>query len=147
MIEEKLYRIWFFNSNNRGEMARILSNSFEQVQDFILNSSDFINQQYKDEIEKTDFGLEWNICKECRENQKNQRYEDFEEQCNFCECYLEGYQIEELEDYTKEECDFKTIFGTNDFYDLTEKEPTKAKDWNLFPKILRLYEYFQVLQV
>ena len=54
---------------------------------------------------------------------------DLDYNCDKEECdywTTEGYQIEE--DNTIEE-EFKTIYGTNDFFDLTKSDP-KSSDWD-----------------
>ena len=63
-----LYRIWSFDSNDRREIARIKAFDFETVQEFLLNT--FIKPEYQQNIELTDYGLEWNnnTPEECLEN-------------------------------------------------------------------------------
>jgi len=143
----KLYRIWSFDSNDRSEIARAIAANFETVQDYLLK--EFIKPEFRNEVEITDYGLQWNsnTPKECLEyaDPETYEYETKEELtqafnndeinlCEFCEGCTAGFQIEELEKPTGlhfgETFEFKTIFGTNDFYDLTGKRHTKAKDHN-----------------
>jgi len=67
---------------------------------------------------------------ECMEYELN---EDFNP-CETCEGCTVGLQIEEIEKPSGvtfgETFEFKTIMGTNDFYDLTTKRARKSKDFN-----------------
>lgn len=129
----KLYRIWSFDYNDRREIARAIARDFETVQDYLLN--EFIKPEFREDIELTDYGLEWDETPDL-ETALQEGYvkneEEYEEYMQYGEADIRGFQIEEIEQpsglYWGEEFHFKTIFGTNDFYDLTGKRHTKAKD-------------------
>jgi hypothetical protein len=127
--EIKLYRIWSYDSNDRSETARAIARDYETVLQFVKKTFIDLEELRKNnvELEETEMGLEW--CESC----VNCEGKDTEE-CNMCEIQLSGYQIEEIETPDSinfgETFDFKTIFGTNDFYDLTGKRPKKSEDWN-----------------
>jgi len=131
----KLYRIWYSDGNDRSESARILACDFDVVQEFLLKT--FIEPESQGEIELTDFGLEWSECdlRECQKIAKEDNpeitEEDLEDICSMCDNpNMKYFEIEELEDFDKSELEFKTIYGTNDFYDLTKDKPIKAEDWS-----------------
>jgi hypothetical protein len=130
----KLFIIWRFDNSDRCESMRVLGFNFEQVQNFILD--EFIKEEFKESIEFTDFGLEWEARKpqECfnelsKEEKKEIDYNIYEV-CTFCDGCIEGFQIEETEEYTKEDLELKLIDGSNQFYDLTKDVPIKAENWN-----------------
>lgn len=70
------------------------------------------------------------IIDTCKKYKLDQNYNP----CEFCDGCLTGFQIEEIENPDGkswgETFEFKTIMGTNDFYDLTGDKPEKAQDWN-----------------
>jgi len=128
-----LFRIWYFTQNDRSEIARVKANEFDDVQEFL--KADFIKKEFQNQVEQTDIGLEWmeNTPEKCFEEltseEKTQYKGDITEICNGCDGCCAGFQIEEIEQPQKEDFELKTIYGTNDFYDLTVKPYVKAKDW------------------
>ena len=128
----KLYRIWSGDSNDRSEIARIKAKNFETVQDFLLQ--EFIKPEFRDQIEKTEFGLEWNTRtpEECFEDlsEEEQSKISIDDVCMCCDGCTTYLQIEEIEKPDSKSFEFKTIWGTNEYYDLTGEKPVKAEDWH-----------------
>jgi len=128
-----LYRIWIYNSNDRRETARIKATDFDVVQQFLL--SDFIKPEHREEVELTEYGLEWldgdpEECKQHQDLDSEDRDDPDYNPCEYCDGCNAGFQIEEVEDPDPEDYSFLTIFGTNDYYDLTQPQPEKAEDWD-----------------
>lgn len=124
MPETHLYRLWHGNDNNRAEIARFKAIDAEAVADYVkkdfLAHDTEITNEFGDEISQY---LEFDLCKTCRA-ESGDNFDD--EDCEYCE-KAEWVQIEQDDDI---EADFKTIYGTNDYYDLTNPEgEEKAPDW------------------
>lgn len=128
MTKPKLYRIWYSDGNNRDELFRAKAHDIENVVEFI--KSDILKPESLENLD-VDLSNEYfaviylDSCIECEFSTNNERNEDNEE-CEFCE-QSETITIE-LDNEIEPE--LKTIYGTNDYYDLTLKTPQKAKDWN-----------------
>ena len=88
-----------------------------------------INNEFGDEIS---LYFEFDLCKTCRAESGD----DFDEAaCEYCE-KAEWVQIEQDDDI---EPKFDTIYGTSDYYDLTQpEEAQKSPDWS--PEIKAAYE-------
>jgi hypothetical protein len=124
MTESHLYRVWLGNNNDRRELARFRAHDAEDVLEYLKKH--FIKEDV--EIEMTDwheYGIYviFNVCADCET-----RLESDDGECPVLECDIQEYiDIEENDDI---EPDFKTIFGTTDFYDLTlPKGHEKKEDW------------------
>ena len=89
----------------------------------------FIKEEYRQDIECTEIGIEWSKCEDCTAH-LDLTNETKEEICESCEDSTEGIQIEEIEEIDDEDLSFKTIYGTNEFFDLTTKDHKKAENWN-----------------
>jgi len=127
-----LYRIWWGTSNNRSEFAHIKANDIDKVIDFV--KSEFLEPDtefYSEDGDSEHLYLMIDLCKDC-DKEELRRLNDIESDYDLCEsCEMSEY-IEILEDNDTEE-DFKTIMGTNEFYDLTNPEQTqKALNWSNF---------------
>ena len=123
----KLYRLWSFDSNDRSEIAHVIARSFKDAQQFAL--SYYVETQYQKDVELSECGIEWSICGDC--NASNDLAEETKEEiCGTCENNIEGIQIEETEEINTDDLSFKTIMGTNDFFDLTTKYVKKSQNWN-----------------
>lgn len=148
-----IWRIWEFDSNDRQEIARIGTkgldedSEFETVQEFVLD--EFIKPEFRSDVEKTEFGLIWDEStpEECLKIQiENGEFGEFRnaaemesafendeyspcESCDGCEMGLEIEFVGEEGSDWQNKPEFKTIYGTNEFYDLSEKKPKKASDW------------------
>jgi len=126
-----LFRVWYFDSNDREEIARFKADDFEDVQDYLLKH--FIKEGKQEEIEETDFGLMWNQFEpdECIEQHRADGVEEARDEdynpCDMCDGCEAGFSIEEIEDPTEDEFEFKTIQGTNDYYDLTIRKSLEKK--------------------
>jgi len=135
-----LFRIWYFTENDRRETARIKAYDFESVQKFLLD--EFIKPEFRDQVDLDEYGLSWmdNEPKECLEQMRldepdNKEYKDEDfNPCESCDGCTVGFQIEEVEEPDGkswgETWEFKTIYGTNDFWDLTKDKPEKSPNWN-----------------
>jgi len=133
VIKMSLFRIWMWDQNDRREVARFKAEEFEDVQQYLLKN--FIKSEFQDDIESTECGLEW-MNQDPEQCLKEIDIEDLTEDereaynegeycpCETCEGCLMGYHIEEIEDPDGvswgETWEFKTIYGTNEFYDLTQ---------------------------
>ena len=148
-----LFRIWNYDFNDRCEIARFKADDFDEVQEYLLKN--FIWEESQERVEKTDFGLEWNEftkeecieqhaedkdCDACiygpnhglRCKESNLECVAFEldpdyDPCNMCDGCITGFEIEEVEDPTDDEFEFKTIYGTNEYYDLTIRKALEKK--------------------
>ena len=131
-----LYRIWYFTQNNRSEIARIKANNYLQAERFIMESNEFLDQSITENLDFNidsdgEFGfIEWND----NEPSGCLEYSDDPEitEDNICESCMGcnvGFQIEEVEDPEPSDYEFKTVKGSNEYYDLTGEKPVKASDW------------------
>ncbi len=126
--EPKYFEIWHSDGNDRTQLARVKAFDIKDVVNFSLD--EFLTPEAKKDAD-IDISYEdtaiinLNVCSDCEFKDKNS------EECNFCE--LSETLTVELDTYDKTE-HYKTIFGTDDFYDLTKPKPTKNKDWNPFLK-------------
>ena len=157
----KLFSIYYFSYDNRSEIARIKSFDYDTVQNFLLTQ--YIKPEHREEIEKTDYGLEWfentnedcllyvalcDKCKHCIDSYSiNQACElglscgietcsrftldKSYNACDYCESLcLRGFSIEEFTEPTENDYSFKTIYGTNEYFDLTQEPYTKSENWS-----------------
>lgn len=122
-----LYRLWQYDSNDRSEIARVISENFKTVQEWAMEH--FIKEEFRQDVECTEIGIEWSKCGDCTAH-LDLTDETKEEICESCEDSTEGIQIEEIETIEDEDLSFKTIYGTNEFFDLTTKDHKKAENWN-----------------
>jgi len=159
-MEAVLYRIYFYTSNSRKEIARILAYDYDHVIQLIKSA--FIDPQWVDRFEEYDWGLEAIVCdpSECKEYIKDcdncllhcgqwkhsgQCPLIDEEPCDSCtEPMREGFYIEEVDDYTDSDLSFKTIYGTNEFYYINQQgiaykappwSPILAEAWRKSPEL------------
>jgi len=142
--ECSLFRIFYFDNNDRWEQCRAVARDVNDVIDFI--KQEYINPEHLDEIEETEYGIEWMDCDPdlCRE------LSDEENPCESCiSAEVAGFYIEEVDDPTVDELSYKTIFGTNDFYVLYKNDDgsisaKKADDWSpMTVMAMRLSELFR----
>jgi hypothetical protein len=127
----KLYRIWESDGNDRNEYAKVKANDSEQVIQWLQET--YFKPEALQELDIDDGVIFWNDCdkEECAKlNNVPIESEDFEVMCDSCETSQHSLSIEEIENPTPEDFEYKTIYGTNDFYDLTQDTPVKAEDWN-----------------
>ena len=130
MTEAKLYRIWWGDNNDRREIARIKSEDLDQVKEFVAKKYLNPDTEYEELGDCDNLILSLNVCQHCDPLEYAEEGQTEEEICEACE-YSEYIQIE-LDTWGYEE-ELKTIFGTNDFYDLTDPEETeKTKIYNEF---------------
>lgn len=123
----KYYRIWYSDGNDRTELGKVKAKDIDTVEEFCLKQ--FIKEDARDEIEiesssEDQSYLTWYEEPECE-------FCDFDkdsEECEFCEQPSYYIEIEETDD-TEES--FKTIFGTDDFWDLTKNPPRKNPNWGM----------------
>ncbi len=113
-----IYRIWSYDSNDRSEIGRIKALNFETVQDFILYST--IKPEYRKDITETDIGFELITCnkEECLENNQEENEDSICDLCSMPSIY--GIEIQEYQDSEIEQ-EYKTILGTNEYWNLTLK--------------------------
>jgi len=125
-----------WDNNDRREIGRVKAEEYEHVEQLILYG--FIKPEHREDIEITDYGLEWNeLTPEiCFKEYASQEYYDPDEWeeirydnsilCETCDGCTQGIHIEEIEDPDGESWgetfEFKTIFGSNDYYDLTQPQ-------------------------
>jgi len=139
-----LFRVWYDDSNDRTEIARFKADDFVDVQDYLLKH--FIKEGKQEEIEETDFGLMWNefTPDECLEQHKADEIEGAEDEdynpCDMCGGCSAGFSIEGVEEPTEDEFAFKTMRGTNDYYDLTKRKELEKKLEQLKAQYYRLSE-------
>jgi len=140
VIKMSLFRIWMWEQNDRREVARFKAEEFEDVQQYLLKK--FIKEECQDDIELTECGLEW-MNQDPEQCLKEIDIEDLTEDeveahtegeycpCETCEGCLMGYHLEEIEEADGvswgETWEFKTIQGTNEFYDLTIRTKLEKK--------------------
>ena len=122
-----LFAIYHFDYNDRDEIARFKAKTFEDVQAYLLKN--FIKEGQQDKIGETDFGLEWdeNYPDECRKQRaidEDKELDEDENPCDMCDGCTAGFEIDEIEEPEDDEFEFRTIYGTNEYYDLT-----KLKEW------------------
>jgi len=116
-----LFRVYWGTSNNRSEFARVKANDIEDViefakKEFLKPDTEF----YDIDGESDHIYMMIDLCTNCTDQS--------EENCDFCE---QSEYIEIEEDTYGYEPKFETIWGTNEFYDLTDPEqPEKALNWN-----------------
>ena len=133
-----IYRIFQSDGNDRSEISRVKSKDIDKVVEFI--KSYYIKEEYQDDFEE-DGDPEYSIylisnrCS-CQDDCDTLR-EDPESACESCEGSYLSFEIER-DDETERE--YKTIYGTDEFFDL-DKKPSfdkcgipndwgKNKDWN-----------------
>lgn len=127
----KLYRIWESDGNDRDEYARVKANDSEQVIEWLKQT--YFKPEALEQLDIQDDVIFWNDCdkEECAKmNDVSTDSEDYEVMCESCETSQHSLSIEEIENPTPEDFESKTIYGTNEFYDLTQDKPVKAEDWN-----------------
>jgi len=131
-----LYRIWYGDDNDRGEIARAKADDMDQVIDLIKREFLKKDVEYEEEGDDDDLILILDICSDCEYRDKLD--EDGERYCENC-TRTEWIQIERDDDVKPE---FKTIFGSNDFYDLTDPDKTRLiyneflnKAWEKSPRL------------
>jgi hypothetical protein len=117
-----LYRVWWFESDEGG------GDRSEHMRLRACNMGDAIDYVQKTEF-KPEFQKDVNIDSDSKfavldvyEPSEEDNEDDFEAHGRTV-----GFQIEEDDDIDPE---FKTIFGSNDFVDITGKKPKKAEPWN-----------------
>ena len=121
-----LFRVWSWDQNDRCEIARFKADTFDEVQAYLLEH--FIKEEGRDDVEETEHGLEWSEStpEECIEQRKADEVEDADEEdyspCDSCDGCVAGFEIEEIEEPEADEFEFKTIQGTNEYYDLTKRK-------------------------
>jgi hypothetical protein len=117
-----LYRVWSFESDegggDRGEVMRMKACNIDDAITYVKK------QMFKPEFQKDVIvdGDDKFAIVDVYEPAEDQTEDDFIDRGRTV-----GFQIEECDEIGPE---FKTIFGSNDFVDLTGKKPRKAKDWN-----------------
>lgn len=129
-----LYRIWYYDYNDRREVARVKSSDFDKVVQFLKNH--FIEPKYLDDVHETDYGISWSDstpqeCFEIRDLDEDVTIDDICFNCGI-DCTV-GFHAEELEEPDLDDFEYKTIYGTNEYYDLDDpKETEKTKVYNEF---------------
>jgi len=129
----KLYRIWYSDGNDRDEYARVKATNTDQVIQWLKDTYfkpealEQIMIDYTMENEAIITWYEGPPCNECTISAKDTN--KCEEKCEYNETTY-SLQIEEIEEPESNDYEYKTIYGTNDYYDLTQDKPVKAKDWN-----------------
>ena len=132
----KLYRIWCSDSNDRQEVGRVLAFESQDLEKFLKET--FIKKEYWDRVESLntdEIGIEIIECEEeeCRQAMIDDNVEEAKSE-DFNPCEESGqpiiiyFTLEEIEDPEPSDYQFKTVFGTNDYWDLTKKENQKAQD-------------------
>jgi hypothetical protein len=124
----KLFKVIYSDGNDRSEYIRIKAEDEETALNWLKGY--FFKPEALNDVTEEDNFLTWMECDkdECAKvNDVSE--EDKEFMCEGCEQSNSYLELEEIEDTTEEE-DFKTIYGTNEFFDLTKEEPTKKPDWN-----------------
>ena len=127
----KLFRIWECDGNDRGEYARVKAENIDQVIAWLKET--YFKPEAENEIEIMDNYILWNECDkhECaKANCVSEASEDFEVMCTDCESSQHYLEIEEIEQTEKDDYQYKTIFGTNEYYDLTQTPIKKSPDWD-----------------
>ena len=119
----KLYRIWFGTSDNRSELGRATADDIDQVIDLVKKEylkpdTEFYDIDYQGDDQVY---LMINLCNDCE-------YQD----TDYCENCEQSEYVEIIED-NETDPEFKTIFGTNEYYDLTDPQALeKSKVFNRF---------------
>jgi len=127
----KLYKIWESDPNDRSHFGNVISDDWDKVIKWMKNN--FIKPEYQDRAETINIGICISTCNpdDCWENVEKGEYEDKEEMCGECDNSQSLYiTAEEIKTVDISDFDYKTIFGTNEFYDLTGNEPTKKDDFD-----------------
>ena len=121
-MKSKLFRIVQSDGNNRNTYAHVKAYDIQDVIDWLHQTyfkAEALNLLDTTIESDTDAFISWTECGDCTKKE-----------CDFCEvpiCYLEITQIinPDSGDYQ-----YKTIYGTNQYYDLTGDQPKKSQDWN-----------------
>ena len=121
-MESKLFRIVQSDGNDRDTYAHAKAYDIQDIIDWLHQTyfqTETLNLLDTTIESDTNAYISWTECGDCTKKE-----------CDFCEvplCYLEITQImnPDPQDY-----EYKTIYGTNQYYDLTRDQPKKAQDWN-----------------
>lgn len=123
----KLFRIWYSDSNNRSEYARAKANDIEEVIEWL--QKDFFKPEAL-EILNIDINSDTQAFIDWQEEPEEDQELTEEELDAYDGGITYSLEIVEIEEPEPEDFEFKTIYGTNDYYDLTGAEPVKAPDWD-----------------
>ena len=134
-----IYRIFFSDGNDRDELGRVNAPDMDKAIEYALK------QYFKPELEYTEEGdnectyLMVDSCKYC-DVKEVARINDLEDSADICEnCEVSEY-IEILQD-SDAEPEYKTIFGVNEYADLSSDvkpspyNETLVKAWSIGPQV------------
>lgn len=122
----KLFRIWECDGNDRGEYARVKAENIDRVIEWLKNTyfkPEALNEIEVEPYDETLAYIIWFDCGEC-ENKGTDNCIDCDMQMTY------SLSIEEIEQPEKDDWQYKTIFGTNEYYDLTQTSIKKSPDWD-----------------
>jgi len=141
-----LYRIWWSDSNDRNELARAKATDIDQVIEFV--KAEFLKPETElYDIDYQEYGVYMMIdaCKDCEFKDCRGCDPELEadinrEQCRLCLEYkatvcenCEHSEYIEIQEDPDTEPELKTIFGTNDYHDLTDpQQPEQPQVYNEF---------------
>jgi len=148
-MEANLYRIWFGTSNDRSELGRAKATDIDQViehvkKEYLKPEVEFYDIDYQSEDQVY---LMIDLCKDCEYSSCLECDGDIEadmnrEDCQQCleyettkceDCEQSEYIEIEKDEYGYEH-EMKTIYGTNEYYDLTN--PQKTEQTQIYNKFL-----------
>ncbi len=145
----QLYEIWESDGNDRSHYGNVISNDYEKVESWLIQH--FIKEEYREMVEIDEMGISIISCdkEECWENlsdeNKKEYYDnDINNICDLCgSCQVLYFSAELIEQPDLSDLNYNTIFGTNEFYDLTgdiiEKKENTNKTlfnaWNISPEM------------
>jgi hypothetical protein len=117
-----LYRVWWFESDegggDRGEAMRLRACNMEDAIDYV--QKEMFEPEFQNDVE-VDGDSKFAILDVYEPSEED------DEDDMIGHGRTVGFQIEEDDEIDPE---FKTIYGSNDFVDLTGKKPKKAEPWN-----------------
>jgi len=132
----KLYRIFTFTAESRREVGRALIRVGDESEALQWLIREWVVEEKQEEVEEFDFefglGFELFTCSESDVEECQKVYETDDPCADCMEPPKWGLILEEMEEWDESDLRYKTIYGTNEFYDFTEdpSNPKKAEDWN-----------------
>jgi len=132
----KLYRIFTFSTSERREVGRALIRDGDEGEALQWLIKEWVVEEKQGDVEEFDFefgfGFELFTCDESDVRECQKLYET-DDPCTDCmEPPKWGLILEEMEEWDESDLQYKTIYGTNEYYDFTldPSNPRKAEDWN-----------------
>lgn len=110
----KLFKIVESDGNDRDTYAHVKANSLTDVIEWLKKTyfkPEALDLLTIDKQSDTEAFIMWTDCGDC----ENKNIDE----CEYCEIPSSYLEITEIQNPNSEDFEFKTIYGTNEYYDLT----------------------------